>query len=158
MEKEVKNTGNFLLSDLFLYCIFFSLFSICSRKSVKYLSKNMGFNKVPIKQVKHTKFLGVIFDDRLEWSNHITYINTNIANGVGIICRAKQYFNTSARINLYNAFVLPYLIDCVEMWGNALSIHIQSLVKLRNKLELSLLRVIVQNSYIITQEYFHSKY
>ena len=92
-------------------------------------------NKVPIEQVEHTKFLGVIFDDRLEWSNHITYINTKIAKGVGIICRAKKYSNTSALlINFYNAFVFPYLIYCVEIWGNALSIHIQSLIKLQNKI------------------------
>ena len=35
-------------------------------------------------------------DGRLELSNHITYINTKIAKGVGIICRAKkilQYFS-----------------------------------------------------------------
>ena len=48
---------------------------------------HIEINKVPIEQVKHTKF--IIFDDRLEWSNHITYINTKIAKGVGIISRAK---------------------------------------------------------------------
>ena len=43
--------------------------------------------------VRHTKFLGVVFDDYLDWSNHISYINTKIAKGVGIICRAKKYFS-----------------------------------------------------------------
>ena len=46
--------------------------------------------------------------------------------------QSKTYLNTSALINLYNAFVFPYLIYCVDIWGNALSIHIQSLVKLQN--------------------------
>ena len=32
---------------------------------------HIEINKVSIEQVKHTKFVGVIFDDRLEWSNHI---------------------------------------------------------------------------------------
>ena len=36
--------------------------------------------KVPIEQVTPTKCLGVIFDDRLEWSTHITYINTKIGS------------------------------------------------------------------------------
>ena len=67
-------------------------------------------NKVHIEQTKHTQFAGVIFDDNLDWSNHISYINRKIAKGIGIICRAKKYFNTSALINLYNAFVFPYLI------------------------------------------------
>ena len=69
-------------------------------------------NNVPIEQVRHTKFLDVIFDDNLDWSNHISYINTKIAKGIGIICSAKKYFSTTALINLYHAFVFPYLIYC----------------------------------------------
>ena len=49
-------------------------------------------NNAPIEQVRHTKFLGVIFDDNLDWSNHISYINTKIAKGICIICRAKKLF------------------------------------------------------------------
>ena len=54
-------------------------------------------NNVPIEQVRHTKLLGVIFDDNLDWSNHISYINTKIAKGIGIMCRAKQnlYYSTN---------------------------------------------------------------
>ena len=78
--------------------------------------------------------MGVIFDDNLDWSNHISYINSKIAKGVGIICRAKKYFTTTALINLYNAFIFPYLIYCVEVWGNALSIHLKPLLKLQNKI------------------------
>ena len=32
---------------------------------------NININKVHIEQVKHTIFSGVIFDDNLDWSNHI---------------------------------------------------------------------------------------
>ena len=70
----------------------------------------------------------------MDWSNHISYINSKIAKGVGIICRAKNYFATKALIQLYNACILPYLIYCVEVWGNALSIHLTPLLKLQNKI------------------------
>ena len=63
--------------------------------------------------------------------------------------QSKKYFNTSALINLYNAFVFPYLIYCVEIWGNALSIHIQSLVKLQNKI----VRIIT-SSYHTTEQLY----
>ena len=106
-------------------------------------------NQVPIEQVRHTKFLGVVFDDYLDWSTHISYINSKIAKGVGIICRAKKYFNTSALINLYNEFVFPYLIYCVEVWGNALSTHIQPLIKLQNKI----VRIITSSSHTTDQLY-----
>ena len=49
-------------------------------------------NNVPIEQVRNTKFLAVIFDDNLDWSNHISCINTKIAKGIGIICRTIFFF------------------------------------------------------------------
>ena len=91
---------------------------------------NIEINKVVIEQVKHTQFLGVILDDNLNGSNHLSYINSKIAKGLGI----KKYFTTIALVNLYNAFIFPYLIYCVEVWGNALSIHLTPLLKLQNKI------------------------
>ena len=92
---------------------------------------------------------GVIFDDNLDWSNHISYINTKIAKGIGII-----FFSTTALINLYHAFRFPYLICCVEVWGNALSKHVQPLIKLQNKI----LKIITPSHRLINKEqlYAHS--
>ena len=67
-----------------------------------------------------------------------------------------MYFNNSVLINLYNTVVFPYLIYCVEVWGNALSTHIQPLIKLQN----NIVRIITysyktQSCYILSQEYVH---
>ena len=83
--------------------------------------------------MRHTKFLCVIFDDNLEWSNHISYINTKITKRIGIICRGI-FLNTTALMNLYHEFIFPYIIYCVEVWGNALSKHVQPLIKLQDKI------------------------
>ena len=108
---------------------------------------HIELNQVPIEQDRHTQVLGVVFDDYLDWSNHISYIHSKIANGVGIIYRAKKYFNTSALIHLYNAFVFPYLIYCVEVWGKALGTHKQPLIKLQNKI----VRITTSSSYTTEQ-------
>ena len=36
---------------------------------------SISLNSVPIEQVNHTKYLGVVIDNKLDWSNHISYIN-----------------------------------------------------------------------------------
>ena len=66
-------------------------------------------NNVAIEQVRHTKFLGVIFDDNLDWSNHISYINTKKAKGIGIICRAKKYFFYYSTNSLITCICIPVL-------------------------------------------------
>ena len=50
------------------------------------------------------------------------------------LCIARKFFSKSALINLYYAFIFPYLIYYVEVWGNALSTHTQPLIKLQNKI------------------------
>ena len=53
-------------------CTYMHLYApICTYMYLYVPIKHIEINKVPIKQVKHTQFLGVIFDDRLEWSTHI---------------------------------------------------------------------------------------
>ena len=131
---EFKKLYDWLLANKLTLNIAKTRFMIFHRARQKYYMINIKINKVQIEQTKHTQFFGVIFDDNLDCSNHILYISREIAKGIGIICRAKKYFCTSDLINLYNAFVFPYLIYCVEVWGNALSTHIQPLVKLQNKI------------------------
>ena len=104
------------------------------RDKHKNMDAKLCINKVPFQQVDNTKFSGVIIDDNLNCSNHISYINSKIAKGIDIICRAIKFFSKSALITLYYAFIFPYLIYCVEVWGNALSTHTQPLIKLQIKI------------------------
>ena len=45
---------------------------------------------------------------------------------------------------LYHAFIFPYLIYCVEIWGNAANIYLDPLIKLQNKI----IRVITFSQYL----------
>ena len=87
-----------------------------------------SLNHISLKRVKFTKFLGVIIDDQLKWSNHILYIKNKIAKGFGIILRARKFFNRKTLQNLYHSFIFPYLIYCVEIWGSASDAHLLPLI------------------------------
>ena len=78
--------------------------------------------------------MGVIIDDGLKWTNHIAYVKNKIAKGFGIILRASKFFNRRTLLNLYLAFIFPYLIYCVEIWGNARDIHLLPLITLQKKI------------------------
>ena len=40
-----------------------------------------------IKQVSSLKFLGVIVDNKLNWSNHINFIGNNLSKNIGVLYR-----------------------------------------------------------------------
>ena len=84
-------------------------------------------NNVSLERVQCTKFLGIIIDDGLKWTNHISFIKNKIAKAFGIILRARKFFNKKTLLNLYHAFIFPYLIYCVEIWGNAANIYLRPL-------------------------------
>ena len=55
---------------------------------------------ISLKRVKFIKFLGVIIDGQLKWSNHILYIINTIGKGFGIILRIRKFFNRKTLQNL----------------------------------------------------------
>ena len=74
-------------------------YMVFHRAKQKHMNVKLCINKVPIQQVDNTKFLGVIIDDNLNWSNHISYINSKIAKLIGIICRARKFFSRLVKLN-----------------------------------------------------------
>ena len=83
---ELSKLYTWLLANKLTLNISKTHFMVFHRAKHKKCKIVIEINNVPIEQVRHTKFLGVIFDDNLDCSNHISYINTKIAKGIGIIC------------------------------------------------------------------------
>ena len=62
------------------------------KKNVKLDSNNIIINGSSILRVDSVKFLGVVLDSKLLWTEHISFICGKIARGIGIICKARKYF------------------------------------------------------------------
>ena len=54
---------------------------------------DITINGTVINQVDKAKFLGVIIDDKLSWAEHTKYVISKISKGIGIIIKARKYFN-----------------------------------------------------------------
>ena len=48
-------------------------------------------NNNEIAEVKSTKFLAIIIDDKLKWSEHIQYIKNEISKSTGIMIKIGPY-------------------------------------------------------------------
>ena len=91
----------------------------------------IGGNK--IEYTNNTKLLGVIIDRKLNWVDHIIYINNKIAKSIGILYKIRHFLDKQTLKNLYFTFVYPYLIYCIEIWGNTNDIHLDPVIKLQKK-------------------------
>ena len=54
--------------------------------------------------------------------------------GIGIMFKARHYLKRNALVNLYHLFIYPYLIYCIEAWGNTTNCHLKSLYLIQKKM------------------------
>ena len=96
-----------------------------------------------ISLTKSTKFLGIIIDNKLKWTEHITYVKNKISksSGIGLLFKARNYLDKKTLKQLYYSFVYPYLICGIEIWGNASNIHLDPIIKLQKRCIFSLFRI-----------------
>ena len=62
-----------------------------------------------IDKVHSTKFLGVIIDDNIKWTEHILKIKQKISRGFGVISKARKFLNSSTLVTLYYSFQGLYI-------------------------------------------------
>ena len=87
----------------------------------------LRINDTVIKQVKSTKFLGVIIDEKLSWVQHIAAVKMKMSRYIGLMYKLKKHLPLDARLQIYHSFVQSHLNYCSLIWGFAAKTHIDSL-------------------------------
>ena len=69
-------------------------------------------NIVDIEQVRHTKCVGVIIIDKLNWNDHIEMVCTKVNKNTGILYRTRKNINNNTLLLLYQTLIQAYLEYC----------------------------------------------
>ena len=88
---------------------------------------------VEIERVSENKFLGVIIDEKINWKQHIKYIQTKISRSISVLGKSKHILDYKALRILYCSMVLPYLNYCSEVWGNTYKSSLHSIILLQKR-------------------------
>ena len=96
-------------------------------------SSNLAMGDSIITATNEIKYLGVIIDNKITWIPHITYVKNKVSKGIGILYKARKYLKRHTLINLYHSYIYPYLIYCIEAWGNATNCHLEQLYPTQKK-------------------------
>ena len=62
--------------------------------------------------------------------------------------KARRYLDKRCLANLYHTYIYPYLIYCVEIWGNVPSCHLNPLYLMQKKI----VRIITFSNYLAHTE------
>ena len=95
-------------------------------------------NNVILQRTNSLKYLGVIIDYKLNWTQHIAHDKNKISKGIGIMYRARNYLSKLSMRKLYYSYIYPYLIYCIEVWSISPHTHLKPLLLLQKKKMLEL--------------------
>ena len=83
-------------------------------------SRSILINGQAITKVKHTKFLGVVIDNKLNWEPHIEYLRKKLRSMIGAICRIRHSLPSKLYPKLYNALFESHRSYGISVWGVAI--------------------------------------
>jgi hypothetical protein len=93
----------------------------------------ISIDGVVLDRVEKTKFLGIIIDARLSWSDHISAVCSKVARGVSALSRVRYIVPRKLLLLLYHSLIYPHLIYCNIVWGSAAAVHLNKLVSLQKR-------------------------
>ena len=70
-----------------------------------------------IERVYQTKFLGVIINQSLNWSDHINTIKQKVTKNLGIILKIRKHLPDTVLRSLYFSLIHPYYEYCNIVWA-----------------------------------------
>ena len=86
-----------------------------------------------IKTVFKAKYLGILFDNRLNFLAHIKILEVKIAPLVGILNKLKYFLPSSALLKLYYALIHSHFNYGLAVWGSTYPTYLNKLKLLQNK-------------------------
>ena len=76
-------------------------------------------NGEKLKEVDHAKYLGVLVDNKLNWSYQINALNLKLSKGTGLLAKIRHYVPNGVPRSLYFSFMNPYIDYNLLNWGMA---------------------------------------
>ena len=96
----------------------YMIFSNRQRNIEIYNQLNLKINNEEIKRVFSFNFLGIMINDKLDWSDHMTYISQKILPVISTINKLKHILPSRILKMIYNSLILSRLHYGNLLWGN----------------------------------------
>ena len=79
------------------------------------------------------KYLGVILDEGITWSEHIEHLTTKLSRNAGIFSKLRYYVNEEVLIKTYHALFNSHLQYAILCWGTTTQTNLNRLQVLQNR-------------------------
>ena len=108
------------------------LFGTCANlKNVNYF--NIHVNGCTINRVSEFKYLGVTFDENVNWNAHVKYVITKAGKRIGMLSRIRNNITVYCANIIYTSFIRPIFDYCDNIYHCCGEVNSQSLEKMQGR-------------------------
>lgn len=91
------------------------------------------FGNIKINRVESEKYLGIVIDKDLNWTQHIDSIKRKISSFVGVLKRISKFINEKTKKDIYFAYIHSHLTYGNPIWSTAPLYKLKELQVFQNK-------------------------
>ena len=158
MNAEMKLISKWLVANRLTLNLKKTKFMVICNKKGEHIQKlikkfKVNINNYCIKQVSEFKYLGLLFNNKLNWHNHIEYLCTKISKAVGVLSQLKYRLPRPVLKMIYHSLIASYLRYGVITWGSAKSTAMKKLNSLNDRA----LKIISPRNVSLDAAYQYSK-
>ena len=88
---------------------------------------------VILEKVKSIKYLGVMLEEKITWSNQIEYLSGKLSRCAGIFSKLRYYLNREVLLQTYHSLFNSHLQYAILCWGSASITSLSCLQVLQNR-------------------------
>ena len=92
-------------------------------------NKTVRYLDTPLKRKDKVKYLGVLFDEKMQWKYQIKNITQKASLKLGTIKAIASFLTPHTKKLLVNALVMPYFHYCSPAWSNAAPFRLSKINK-----------------------------
>jgi len=97
---------------------------VCRSRTVNPPAPALYLDGVELKNVKSLVILGVTFDSKLTFAEHLRSVSKSVPQRIGILRKSRKVFRDSqVLLGCFNCFLLPVLEYCSAVWCSAADSH-----------------------------------
>ena len=93
----------------------------------------LAFGSGQFMETQTIKFLGIIFDNKLRFSDHINMTKSKISRTAGLLFKLNKFLPTNVLQTIYQSLIHPYLTYGIEAWHAAPAYLINKLFIIQKK-------------------------
>ena len=126
---------------------------------IKFWPNNSPFEikieNLSIKNSKSTKFLGIIINENLSWSDHVKNLQSKLLSNKRLLLNARKLLSKSTLHQIYYAHIYSHLTYGLTIWGSMIT---KKLEKTLYKIQTDCLKIMCNMKNTITQNELYLKF